>query len=166
MPRIRMPTRNIPEDPIPSYSQHAAEIPMVCVASVPPGTPLGQGKWAILNPGFLFWILSCSTGGLQNCKTITQHFVSPDGISCMFWLTCDCVLGMKMTHLYPRELQRCARPIPVLPAVPSTIVPPGLTNPAQSNGCVHSRHMHAYMVFKYILWQMLMHDGPTTQWHT
>lgn len=36
------------------------------------------------------------------------------------------VLGMYITHLYPRALQTCARPMPVFPAVPSTTVPPGL----------------------------------------
>jgi hypothetical protein len=30
-----------------------------------------------------------------------------------------------MTHLYPLERHTCASPIPVLPAVPSTTVPPG-----------------------------------------
>ena len=37
------------------------------------------------------------------------------------------VFGMKMTQRYPRALQTCASPMPVLPAVPSTTVPPGLS---------------------------------------
>lgn len=34
---------------------------------------------------------------------------------------------MNITSLYPRALQTCANPIPVLPAVPSTTVPPGFS---------------------------------------
>ena len=94
-------------------------------------------------------------GGLgQSCRTYLWLCVGSLGyvslqmelcfpsIGSMFWLTCDCVLGMKMTHLYSRELQRCARPIPVLPAVPSTIIPPGLTKPAQMyRWCVHIQNI-------------------------
>ena len=34
-----------------------------------------------------------------------------------------------MTQLYPFDRHTCASPIPVFPAVPSTIVPPGFINP-------------------------------------
>src|ERR1700683_3621108 len=37
-----------------------------------------------------------------------------------------------MTHLYPRALHTCARPMPGLPAVPSTTVPPGFKTPRLS----------------------------------
>ena len=43
---------------------------------------------------------------------------------------------MNMTHLYPRALQIWARPIPVLPAVPSTTVPPGFSWPVCVCVCV------------------------------
>ena len=38
---------------------------------------------------------------------------------------------MKMTQWYPRALQMWASPIPVLPAVPSTTVPPALSCPGR-----------------------------------
>ena len=40
-------------------------------------------------------------------------------------LAFDWLFGMKMTHFNPKALQRWARPMPVFPAVPSTIVAPG-----------------------------------------
>src|SRR5690349_18922048 len=45
------------------------------------------------------------------------------------WL---CVSGMTMTLRYPRALPTSARPIPVLPAVPSTMTPPGSSTPRSS----------------------------------
>ena len=41
----------------------------------------------------------------------------------------DWVSGMTMTVLKPIEAPTSARPMPVLPAVPSTIVPPGRRSP-------------------------------------
>ena len=38
-------------------------------------------------------------------------------------------------HLYPFTAATIARPIPVLPAVPSTIVPPGFSAPTCSASC-------------------------------
>ena len=43
-----------------------------------------------------------------------------------------------MTHLYPRALQIWARPMPVLPAVPSTTVPPGFSWPVCVCVCVYA----------------------------
>jgi len=40
--------------------------------------------------------------------------------------------GMTMTVRYPRAFPTSARPMPVLPAVPSTIVPPGRMRPRAS----------------------------------
>ena len=45
------------------------------------------------------------------------------------WL---CVSGMTMTVRYPMAFPTSASPIPVLPAVPSTIVPPGRSWPCAS----------------------------------
>ena len=39
------------------------------------------------------------------------------------------VSGITITVFIPKELPTSARPIPVLPAVPSTIVPPGFIKP-------------------------------------
>ena len=40
-----------------------------------------------------------------------------------------CVSGMTMTVLNPIDAPTSARPMPVLPAVPSTMVPPGSSTP-------------------------------------
>ena len=40
-----------------------------------------------------------------------------------------CVSGITITHLNPKDAPTSASPIPVLPAVPSTMVPPGLSAP-------------------------------------
>jgi hypothetical protein len=42
------------------------------------------------------------------------------------WL---CVSGITMTVLNPIEAPTSASPMPVLPAVPSTMVPPGASSP-------------------------------------
>ena len=45
------------------------------------------------------------------------------------WL---CVSGMTMTERYPRALPTKDMPMPVLPAVPSTMTPPGRSAPRAS----------------------------------
>ena len=44
----------------------------------------------------------------------------------------DCLSVVVKTHLYPLTTAAIASPIPVLPDVPSTIVPPGFSSPARS----------------------------------
>ena len=47
----------------------------------------------------------------------------------MSFFSCDCVLGMTITVRSPSALPSTVRPMPVLPAVPSTTVPPGRSRP-------------------------------------
>jgi hypothetical protein len=47
-------------------------------------------------------------------------------VSFFSWL---CVSGMTITERKPMALPTSARPMPVLPAVPSTITPPGRNSP-------------------------------------
>ena len=49
------------------------------------------------------------------------------------------VSGMTITVLKPSALATRARPIPVLPAVPSTIVPPGLKAPRATASVMMAR---------------------------
>ena len=50
----------------------------------------------------------------------------------MSFFSSDWVSGMTMTVFKPSALPTSARPMPVLPAVPSTTVPPGCSRPALS----------------------------------
>ena len=46
--------------------------------------------------------------------------------------SCDILSGIVKMHLYPRSAAAIARPTPVFPLVPSTIVPPGFSFPSFS----------------------------------
>ena len=46
--------------------------------------------------------------------------------------SCDILSGMVKIHLYPLSTAAIASPTPVLPLVPSTIVPPGYSRPSRS----------------------------------
>ena len=52
---------------------------------------------------------------------------------------------MNITHLKPLDLQTWANPIPVLPAVPSTTVPPGLMLSSQRVGCLTRMTLSMYL---------------------
>src|ERR1700756_2080427 len=57
------------------------------------------------------------------------------------WL---CVSGMTMMVRYPRALATSASPMPVLPAVPSTTRPPGLSSPRFSASRIIWRGARAF----------------------
>ena len=72
--------------------------------------------------------LSRSCSGWRSRPPGTSMSSAPASRSMSFF-SCDCVSGMTMTDLRPSALPTSARPMPVLPAVPSTTMPPGCSAP-------------------------------------
>src|SRR5436190_13878466 len=66
--------------------------------------------------------------------------------------SCDILSGITNTHWYPRSAAISASPMPVLPLVASTIVPPGPSNPRRSASSTMLRATRSFIEppgFKY-----------------
>jgi hypothetical protein len=72
--------------------------------------------------------LSGWSGGTAVGVTITS---APNALSSRTF-SCDILSGIVKMHRYPLSAAAIASPTPVLPLVPSTIVPPGLSRPSRS----------------------------------
>ena len=58
--------------------------------------------------------------------------------------SCDILSGIVKMHLYPLSAATIASATPVLPLVPSTIVPPGLSEPSRSARSMIGRPIRSF----------------------
>ena len=126
-----VPTAQVKPSTLPSVcAQISSAVPAICarrlailsnwLAQIAPGVSSAIRrdvctKW----PGLLNGAAGTSTSSAPSARNVSIF-------------SRLCVSGMTMIVLYPLALATSAKPMPVFPAVPSTMVPPGLSVPFAS----------------------------------